>query len=133
MGPLFLVFPWVGPFPQHGLELLEHPPQGSRYDDRQEHAINDLRKRVESQFDLDTAEPAWVEVFETACATLDTVRELEDLVRSDGLITTGSKGQVTIHPALVELRHQRQTYARLVQQLGLPDRPRNHHKQRWTP
>jgi hypothetical protein len=54
-------------------------------------------------------------------------------VRSDGLVTTGSKGQVTIHPALVELRHQRAAFARLVSQLGLPDRPRNHHSQkRWA-
>ena len=95
--------------------------------------MNDLRKRIEAEFDLSSAEPSWVEVYEVACATLDTVRQLEDLVRSDGLVTTGSKGQVTIHPALVELRHQRAAYARLVSQLGLPDRPRNHHSQkRWA-
>lgn len=93
--------------------------------------MNDLRSRVEAAFDLDSAEPAWLEVYETACSTLDTVRELEDLVRSDGLVTTGSKGQVAIHPALVELRYERAAYARLVAQLGLPDRPRNHHK-RWS-
>jgi hypothetical protein len=26
------------------------------------------------------------------------------------------------------LRHQRQAYARLVSQLGIPDRPRSHHR-----
>lgn len=94
--------------------------------------MNDLRKRVESQFDLSTAEPAWVEVYETACAVLDTIQQLQDLVASDGLVTTGSKGQVAVHPALVELRYQRAAYAKLVSQLGLPDKPRSHHANRWT-
>jgi hypothetical protein len=30
--------------------------------------VNDLRKRVKSQLDLSTADPSWVEVYETACA-----------------------------------------------------------------
>lgn len=95
--------------------------------------MNDLRHRVESQFDLSTAEPSWVEVYETACSVLDTIQQLEALVASDGLVTSGSKGQVTVHPALVELRHQRTAYARLVRELGLPDKPRNHHaSNRWT-
>lgn len=93
--------------------------------------MNDLRQRVEEAFDTSTAEPSWIEVFETACATLDTIHELEALVASDGLVTTGSKQQTVVHPAVVELRHQRAAYARLVQQLGLPDRPRNHHK-KWS-
>jgi Phage terminase, small subunit len=90
--------------------------------------MNDLRKRVESEFDLSSAEPAWVEVFEIACSVLDTVQQLEALLASDGLVTTGSKQQTVIHPAVVELRHQRQAYARLVSQLGIPDRPRSHHR-----
>lgn len=85
--------------------------------------MNDLRQRVESQFDLDSAEPAWTEVFETACAVLDTIQQLEALIASDGLLSSGSKGQAVIHPGVVELRHQRRAYAALVQQLGLPDRP----------
>jgi hypothetical protein len=96
--------------------------------------LNDLRTRIEEQFDLSTAEPAWVEVFEVACSTLDTIEQLEGLIASDGLLSTGSKGQAVVHPALIELRHQRQAYARLVSQLGLPDRPRSHHaNNRWKP
>jgi hypothetical protein len=91
--------------------------------------VNDLRKRIEAEFDLATAEPSWVEVYEVACATLDTVQQLEALIASDGLVTSGSKQQIVIHPAVIELRHQRQAYARLVSQLGMPDRPRSHHRQ----
>jgi phage terminase small subunit len=94
--------------------------------------VNDLRKRVESQLDLTTADPSWVEVYETAWAVADTIKELEDLVRSDGLITAGSKGQTTIHPAVVELRHQRSAYARLVRELGLPDKRSYHASSRWS-
>jgi hypothetical protein len=60
--------------------------------------MNDLRKRVEAEFDLTSAEPSWIEVFEVACSTLDTILQLEALVASDGLVTSGSKGQTTIHP-----------------------------------
>jgi hypothetical protein len=90
--------------------------------------MNALRKRIEAEFDLSSAEPSWVEVYEVACATLDTIQQLEALVASDGLLTSGSKGQVAVHPAVVELRYQRQSYAKLVSQLGLPDRPRSHHR-----
>lgn len=55
--------------------------------------MNDLRARVEAEFDLSSAEPAWVETYEVACQTQDTIKQLEALVISDGLVTTGSKGQ----------------------------------------
>lgn len=90
--------------------------------------MNDLRKRVEAEFDLTSAEPSWIEVFEVACSTLDTILQLEALVASDGLITVGSKQQTVVHPAVIELRRQREAYARLVSQLGIPDRPRSHHR-----
>jgi len=83
--------------------------------------MNDLRARVEATYDLASASLAWRETYETACRTLDTIRELEDLVRSDGLVSTGSTGQTVIHPALVELRQQRAAYARLVKALDLAD------------
>jgi hypothetical protein len=95
--------------------------------------MSEFRKQIEERFDLDSAEPAWLQTFELACSALDTVEQLEALVASDGLVTTGSKGQVTVHPAVQELRYQRVAAARLVNLLSIPDRPRSHHKRegRW--
>jgi hypothetical protein len=99
--------------------------------------VNDLRKRIEAEFDLPTAEPVWLELYETAAATCDTIRDLEALIASDGMLSTGSKGQVTIHPAVAELRTQRAAYARLLIQLGIAgddqrrDRAQRASRKRW--
>jgi hypothetical protein len=90
-------------------------------------------------YDLETADPAWLEVFETACSSLETIHQLEALVVSDGLLSTGSTKQTVIHPAVVELRHQRAAYAKLLTQLGLDDghetfqqRQTRYGRQRWA-
>lgn len=92
---------------------------------------NDLRALAEG-FDFEDATPPFVELFETACRTLDTIHDLEALVASDGLVTRGSKDQTTIHPAVVELRHQRAAYARLLEQLGLDRDPAETMRQRQS-
>jgi Phage terminase, small subunit len=81
--------------------------------------MTDLRKTVEEAYDLETADAAWLGIFEMACATEDTMAELEALVKSDGLLSTGSKNQTVIHPAVIELRQQRAAFARLLVQLSL--------------
>jgi phage terminase small subunit len=60
-------------------------------------------------------------LLEQVCVLLDDIDLLHDAVRADGVSVAGSKGQLRIHPALVELRHQRQVLGRLVSQLGLED------------
>jgi len=82
---------------------------------------HDLRSRVAAEYDLSTADALWLTLFEQACRTEETIRQLEDLVASDGLLSPGSKGQTRIHPAVQELRAQRAAYARLLIQCGLDD------------
>lgn len=60
-------------------------------------------------------------VLEEVCRTLDDIDLLHDAVRVDGVTVAGSTGQTRAHPALVELRQQRQVVGRLVAQLGLED------------
>jgi hypothetical protein len=91
-----------------------------------------LRDRIAAAYDLDTAEPAWLELLDVAQATERTIAELEALVASDGLVTTGSTGQVRVHPAVAELRHQRAAYARLLADLGLDDRGEESFRQRQS-
>ena len=63
----------------------------------------------------------WLALLDQAEAALDTIHELEAVVRSDGLLSSGSKEQVRIHPAVLELRQQRAAYARLLVQLGVDE------------
>ena len=51
---------------------------------------------------------------------MGTVDELEKALRGEPLTATGGRGQVTVHPLLVELRQQRIVLASLLKQLGLP-------------
>lgn len=60
-------------------------------------------------------------LLEEIARTIDDIDLLHAAVRSDGVTTAGSTGQVRAHPALVELRAQRQVLGRLVAQLGLED------------
>lgn len=56
-----------------------------------------------------------------ACATLDTIAELDAQVDADGVMSTGSMGQQVLHPAVAELRQQRLAFSRMLSQLALPD------------
>ncbi|BCP11679.1 hypothetical protein MINTM020_37770 [Mycobacterium paraintracellulare] len=53
------------------------------------------------------------------CRTADTLDELQDVVERDGVLLDSSQG-MRAHPALVELRQQRITFARLVSAMQLP-------------
>jgi hypothetical protein len=78
-----------------------------------------FKARVESELDLSDADPAWLEMLEQVVAALDTIASLEELTTADGLTTPGSRGQLTMHPAVAELRQQRAAVARLLEKLGL--------------
>lgn len=71
-----------------------------------------------SEHELSTPELA---LLEEISRTIDDIDLLHTAVREDGATVAGSKGQTRAHPALVELRHQRQVLGRLVSQLGLED------------
>ena len=50
----------------------------------------------------------------SACEVTDRINELEALVRSEGLVVRGSKGQDRLNPAISEIRLQRQAVAMLL-------------------
>jgi hypothetical protein len=54
-----------------------------------------------------------------ACRTADALDGLQTVLDADGLMDESPQGR-RVHPALVELRQQRMTFARLVAALGLP-------------
>jgi hypothetical protein len=82
---------------------------------------NDLRTRVEASFDLDGADPLWLALLDEACRAENLCRQLEDVVRSDGLLSSGSMGQVTVHPAVQSLRAHQAHLARMLMQLGIAE------------
>ncbi len=55
-----------------------------------------------------------------ACRALDTVRDLERQVRTDGLMVPGSQGQLRLHPAVAEMRQARLAVAHLVRAALFP-------------
>lgn len=62
-----------------------------------------------------------VEILHEACATISTIDRLAEVLDSDGLMATGSKGQIKPHPALAEIRAQRGSLQRLLKALEVPD------------
>ncbi len=58
-------------------------------------------------------------VLREACRTLDALDALQALLDTEGLMSETSQGP-RVHPALVELRQQRITFARLVTALRIP-------------
>lgn len=61
------------------------------------------------------------ELLAECCRTLDTLDALAVVVAVQGSTSTGSTGQVTVHPALTEARNQRLALHRLLSALALPD------------
>lgn len=59
-------------------------------------------------------------VLREACRTADSLDDLQQLLEVEGLMSSTSQGP-RIHPALVELRQQRMTFARLLTALRIPD------------
>lgn len=64
-------------------------------------------------------------VLEQTCRCLDAIGALDRQVAADGTMVDGSKGQQVLHPAIGEARQQRQTLARLLTTLDLPDEDGN--------
>lgn len=75
-----------------------------------------LWKAAVDVFDLDEHELA---LLREACRTVDSLDALQAAVDRDGVVVQSPQG-VKAHPALVEVRQQRITFARLVAQLGIP-------------
>ncbi|TVR25384.1 MAG: hypothetical protein EA387_04155 [Nitriliruptor sp.] len=69
-------------------------------------------------FELEAHEEA---LLREACRTLTTCDDLAALLEVEGLTSEGSTGQRVVHPALLELRQQRLTLARLYASLRLPE------------
>jgi hypothetical protein len=62
----------------------------------------------------------WPILLET-CRVLDEIDALTAVVAAQGVMSTGSQGQVVEHPALSGLRAHRLTLDRLLVRLALPD------------
>lgn len=75
-------------------------------------------RQVTSEFVLRADEQ---QLLTEACRMLDLVDRLADVVDDDGATTSGSRGQLTVHPCLSELRQVRQELRHHLRELGLPD------------
>jgi hypothetical protein len=64
---------------------------------------------------------AELQLLAEACSTLDLIDTLTDVLKRDGPIAAGSKGQPVASPAVQEVRLQRHLLAKLVSCLALPD------------
>lgn len=60
-----------------------------------------------------------LEVLAMAARQADTVADLEAVVATDGVMSTGSTGQATVHPAIAEARQGRGAVARLLASLAV--------------
>ena len=74
-------------------------------------------------WDAATTEFDWADhelaILEEGCRTRDRIVQLDDAVKTDGLMLTSSQGS-RVHPAVSEARAQRLTLARLLVSLGIP-------------
>jgi hypothetical protein len=81
--------------------------------------LDSAGKRLLKAITADIA-PGWrldareLHLLERACRVEDELRILETAVDRDGPMTTGSRGQVAIHPALSEARQLRLVQQRLL-------------------
>ncbi len=55
------------------------------------------------------------------CSILDTIDALELAVETEGVMVTGSQGQLVVNPAIGEKRQQQATLARLIPALHLDE------------
>lgn len=86
------------------------PPSGLRRSGRA------LWRAVMSDFALDEHETT---ILREACRTADSLDDLQALVDAEGLMAVTSQGS-RVHPALIEARQQRVTFARLLTALRIP-------------
>jgi hypothetical protein len=59
------------------------------------------------------------QILHSACSLKDRVVELEELMKSEPATTSGSKGQIVLHPALVEIRNTHREIAQLLCRIDL--------------
>ncbi len=76
-----------------------------------------LRAELIEAFELGTHE---LVMLDEACRTLDTCDALADVIDREGLLVKGNGGVPKMHPAVIELRHQRTTLARLLVAMRVP-------------
>lgn len=74
-------------------------------------------RRLVKKYDFEPHELAAVE---QACAALDDVRRLEELLAEQGAVVEGSTGQLKLSPVVGQLRASRLAASRLVRALELP-------------
>lgn len=72
---------------------------------------------VVAELDLDAHERA---ILRAAGQVADTINSLERHLPAAGLVVTGARGGLMLHPAVGELRLQRQALGRLLGQLKVP-------------
>jgi phage terminase small subunit len=65
--------------------------------------------------------PAEMRLLSQVCKTLDILTGLDAAIATDGVMITGSKGQMVCNPAITEARGQRVTLHRLIAALAIPD------------
>lgn len=70
----------------------------------------------ETEFDASGAE-----IVLEACRTLDRLEALDAVIAEEGVVSYGSTGQRTVHPAVSEARQLQMTLTRLVDALDLPE------------
>ncbi len=75
-----------------------------------------LWRAVTRDYVLDDHETA---VLREACRTVDSLDALQRQLEADGVMSESTQG-TRVHPALVELRQQRITFARLLTALRIP-------------
>jgi hypothetical protein len=75
-----------------------------------------LWRAVTGTYELQAHELA---LLRQAAATLDLLDQLAAVVEAEGVTSTSSQGD-RVHPAVVELRHQRIALGRLLAALGIP-------------
>lgn len=73
---------------------------------------------ISTGYELRTDE---LRILEDACREIDLVERLEDELRDQPLMVSGSQGQLVASPLVSELRQHRAVVARLLAQLKLPD------------
>ena len=81
-------------------------------------AGRDLWSETLVEYELSSSEKA---VLLQACRTLDMIGTMQRRVKRDGIVTTGSMGQVVSHPLVGELRQYRALFSQLIRALDLPD------------
>ena len=89
---------------------VPNPPAGLQKSGRA------LWRAVLGEYELDEHERT---ILREACRTADSLDALQALLDAEGLMSESSQG-TRVHPALVEVRQQRVTFARLLTALRIP-------------